>query len=63
MEKFYTPEQIAQLLQVNVVTVHRWLRGGKLKSVKLRRLWRVSAKNLEEFVHGKAKKRGDLDDE
>ena len=56
MEKFYTPEQIAQLLQVNVVTVHRWLRDGKLKSVKLGRLWRVSARNLEEFVHSKAKR-------
>jgi excisionase family DNA binding protein len=50
------PEQIAQLLQVNVVTVHRWLRDGKLKSVKLGRLWRVSQENLEEFVHSKTKK-------
>jgi len=33
MEKYYTPEQIAQLLQVNVVTVHRWLRDDKLKSI------------------------------
>ena len=56
MEKFYTPEQIAQLLQVNVVTVHRWLRDGKLKSIKLGRLWRVSSENLEEFVHSKTKK-------
>jgi len=59
MEKFYTPEQIAQLLQVNVVTVHRWLRDGKLKSVKLGRLWRVSASNLEEFVHSKNKEGGE----
>jgi len=58
MEKFYTPEQIAQMLQVNVVTVHRWLRGGKLKSVKLGRLWRVSASSLEEFVHSKNKEGG-----
>jgi acetyl-CoA synthetase len=63
MENFYTPEQIAQLLQVNVVTIHRWLGDGKLKSVKVGSLWRVSAKNLEEFVHSKAKKGGDLDGE
>ena len=56
MEKLYTPEQIAQLLQVNVVTVHRWLRDGKLKSVKIGRLWRVSARNLEEFIHSKTRK-------
>ena len=58
MEKYYTPEQIAQLLQVNVVTVHRWLRNGKLKSVKLGRLWRVSSKNLEELVHSETKEGG-----
>ena len=57
MERFYTPEQIAQLLQVNVVTIHRWLREGKLKSIKLGRLWRVSKENLEEFVHSETKKR------
>ena len=56
MEKLYTPEQIAQLLQVNVVTVHRWLRDGKLKSVKLGRLWRVSSEDFDEFVHSRIRK-------
>jgi excisionase family DNA binding protein len=49
--KFYTPEQIASLLQVNVVTVRRWLNSGKLKGYHLgRKLWRISQPQLEEFL-------------
>ena len=50
-EKFFTPEQIASLLQVNVVTVRRWLRLGRLKSHRLgRKIWRISQSQLEEFL-------------
>lgn len=50
-ERYFTPEQIASLLQVNVVTVRRWLRSGRLKGYQLgRKLWRVSGSQLEEFL-------------
>jgi len=50
-EKYLTPEQIASLLQVNVVTVRRWLKSGRLKGYHLgRKLWRVSSSQLEEFL-------------
>jgi len=50
-ERFYTPEQIASLLQVNVVTVRRWLRAGRLQGYQLgRKLWRVGRSQLEEFL-------------
>lgn len=50
-ERYLTPEQVAGRLQVNVVTVHRWLRTGKLKGYKLgHRLWRVSPEQIKEFV-------------
>ena len=49
-DKYYTPEQVAALLQVNQITVRRWLRSGKLKGSRLgARLWRVSQKQLDEF--------------
>ena len=31
MEKSYTPEQVAEMLQVNLTTVIRWIRKGHLK--------------------------------
>jgi len=50
-ERFFTPEQIASLLQVNVVTVRRWLNSGRLNGHHLgRKLWRISSTQLEEFL-------------
>lgn len=50
----YTPEQIAEILQVNLITVHRWLRAGKLVGVKIgRRLWRIRKESLDEFLDSK----------
>lgn len=49
-ERFYTPEQVARLLQVRTITVHRWLREGKLKGFRIGRLWRISHSHLEEFL-------------
>jgi len=49
--RYYTPEQIASLLQVNVVTVRRWLKDGRLKGHHLgKKLWRISNTQLEEFL-------------
>jgi len=56
-DKYYTPEQVAALLQVNQITVRRWLRSGKLKGSRLgARLWRVSQKQLDEFLGENHKK-------
>jgi excisionase family DNA binding protein len=50
-QEFFTPEQIAALLQVNVVTVRRWLRSGRLQGYHLgKKLWRISSSQLEEFL-------------
>ena len=51
LQKLYTPEQVADLLQVNVITVHRWLRSGQLRGYKLgRKLWRIDSEYLEDFL-------------
>jgi excisionase family DNA binding protein len=34
-EKFFTAEEVAEKLRLNKVTVHRWIRGGKLPAVNL----------------------------
>jgi excisionase family DNA binding protein len=46
MPQFLTVEQVAQELQVNTDTVRQWLRGGRLKGVKVGRAWRIPAREL-----------------
>lgn len=35
MEKLYTINQVAEMLSVHANTVRRWIKSGKLKTVKL----------------------------
>jgi len=47
----YTPEQVKEICYVNLETVYRWLRSGRLKGVKLGgKLWRISSEALDEFL-------------
>lgn len=47
----YTPEDVAKLLQVKTVTVHNWLRRGKLKGFRVgSKLWRITREQLQEFI-------------
>ena len=45
-----TPEQVAERLQVKPHTIQEWLRTGRLAGVKLGKLWRVRASDLEAFL-------------
>ena len=48
---FYTPEEVAELMQVRTETVHRWLREGQLKGKKVGggRFWRVTEEAIREM--------------
>lgn len=39
VDRLLTPEQAAEILHVSVVALKGWLRDGKLKGVKVGRLW------------------------
>ena len=49
-EKVYTPEGAAEALMVSPKTIREWLRTGKLKGVKVGRLWRVRESDLQELL-------------
>jgi excisionase family DNA binding protein len=49
-EKIYTPEGAAEALMVSPKTIREWLRIGKLKGVKVGRLWRVRERDLQELL-------------
>lgn len=50
MDNYYTPQEVADKLKVNIRTIYRWIREGKLKAVKIGDLWRISESELERFI-------------
>lgn len=50
-----TVKQAAALLQVHIVTVQRWLRGGQIKGVRLggtKAGWRIPESEVERLLRG-----------
>ena len=45
-----TPEQVAQILQVHVLTVYTYIRRGKLNAIRLGRNYRITPKDLARFI-------------
>jgi len=50
-ERFYTIKEVAELLKVSDGGVRKWLKTGKLKGIKLGRIWRIKNSDPEEFVN------------
>ena len=46
-----TTDEVAAILKLNVQTVRRWLREGKLKGIKIADdEWRMHLADLQEFI-------------
>lgn len=50
--EFFTPEQVAGMLQVKETTVRLWLRRGLLRGVKIAHTWRISRTEIDRFDKG-----------
>lgn len=50
MEKYYTVEEVADILKVNKFTVYRWVNEKRLKSLKFGTSVRISQKDLDQFL-------------
>lgn len=46
----YTTDKVAEILDVNPVTVRRWIRKGKLKANKIGKSYRIKKEDLEKFL-------------
>lgn len=51
----YTPEEVAEILDVAPTTIRKWLRNGHLKGFRPGRLWRISEEQLQEFIKRRSK--------
>jgi excisionase family DNA binding protein len=50
MDNFYTPEQIAERLQLEKTTVYQWLRQRKIYGIKLGKVWRIPEAEFEKSL-------------
>ena len=48
--KFYTAQDVANLLKVHQRTVTRWIHKGDLVGIKVGQRWRISDEDLEKFL-------------
>jgi len=46
-KEFYTAQQLAEKLQVNVMTIYRYINAGKLKGYKFGKEFRISASEFK----------------
>jgi excisionase family DNA binding protein len=47
---YYTPEQVAEKLQISVRTVWKYIREGQMPASKIGRGYRISEEQLERFM-------------
>jgi excisionase family DNA binding protein len=45
-----TPEQVAGILQVHILTIYSYIREGKLDAIRLGRSYRITHQDLEHFI-------------
>lgn len=52
-EKFLTTEQVANILQVHPFTILKLIKDGKLKGIKLGRVYRIPESDVKEFIESR----------
>lgn len=50
VEKLLTPEEVAEALQLHHLTVLKFIRAKKLRSIKLGRVYRIKKEDLDDFL-------------
>lgn len=50
--KYFTVEQISEILKIHPKTIQRYIREGRLKASKIGKSWRVTGHDLSEFTEG-----------
>ena len=50
MEKLYTVKEVAEILNVSVMTVRSYIKCDQLKAAKISRIYRVKQSDLNYFI-------------
>lgn len=49
-KQFYTAEDLAKKLGVNIMTIYRYIKAGKLKAYKFGKEFRIEKKDFQSFL-------------
>lgn len=49
-EQFYTTKEIAEKYKLTPEAVQKWIKEGKLKAIRLGKVWRISESALQDFI-------------
>ncbi len=50
-KEFYTAEDLADKIGVNIMTIYRYIKAGRLKAFKFGKEFRIEAKEFENFLN------------
>lgn len=50
-KEFYKAEELAEKLQVNIMTIYRYIKAGKLTAYKIGKEYRIDADEFERFLN------------
>jgi excisionase family DNA binding protein len=53
MDRLYTVEEGTKILSIHPDTLRLWLRNGRIKGVKLGRVWRITEREFEALTKNK----------
>jgi len=49
-KEFYTAKELADKLRVNIMTIYRYIKAGKLKTYKIGKEFRIEKKEFQRFL-------------
>jgi len=49
-KEFYTAQELADKLRVNIMTIYRYIKAGKLKAYKMSKEFRIDKKEFNKFL-------------
>ncbi len=49
-KEFYTAEELAEKLRVNIMTIYRYIKAGKVKAYKIGKEFRIYKEEFNKFL-------------
>jgi len=50
-KELYTARELAEKLRVNIMTIYRYIKAGKLKAYKIGKEFRIDKKEFQRFLN------------
>jgi len=49
-QEFLTAEEVAEMLKVNIMTIYRYIKAGKIQAYKLGKNFRIEKQEFDRFI-------------